>query len=112
MVNYKSIFILSMPLIFCAAVYMLFGFNLDNLVTSFRSLEFLIFMTVCFLIIYHFELLLRNFLYAFVPTFLFGISYVFLGFVGFLGCAVFIAIVLSVLRSMNKLPKVNNERID
>jgi hypothetical protein len=94
-----------MPLILFAVVYMIFGFNLNDLVASF---EYLIFMVICYSIIYYFELLSRSFLYSFVPTFLILLSYVFLGFAGFLGCAVFIAIVLSILQNMNKLPKVNN----
>lgn len=109
MVDYRSIFIMSIPLALCAVLYMLFGLNLDNLVTSFESLEPLIFMAVCYIIIYYFELLSRNFLFAFVPTFLIFMSYVYLGFAGFLGCAFFIAIVLSILRSTNKLPRINIE---
>ena len=105
MVDYKSVLLLSMPLVLFAVFYMLVGFHPDDLVASFESM---IFIVVVYNIIYYFDLLSRSFLYAFMPCFLFIGSYAFFGFAGFLGCSILIAIVLSILRSMNKLPKVNN----
>lgn len=106
MVDFKSVFLLSMPLILFAVVHMFFGFNLHDFLVAF--FEYMVVFVILYILIYYFELLSRSFLYAFVPIFLISLSHIFFGFAGFLGCVIFIAIVLSILRSMNKLPKVNS----